>query len=200
MKQTSPEDRLDLRRTVKEHVDVNDAAEQAKSGTPRRPWTLLLFLLVGRHPQRTLLRVIVLAVVCVVLFRYLIPPVYVQGISMEPTYRDRTLHFSNSLKYTRQEPRRGDVVVIQMAGRRVMFLKRILGLPGDTIEFRRGALIVNGETVDEPYIEYGGFWTMGPVLLGEAEYFVAGDNRSMDRDSHMHGIVDRSRIAGGVIF
>lgn len=179
---------------------MNDVSEQAKSEARRRPWTLLLFLLVGRHPQRTLLRVLVLALVCVVVFRYLIPPVYVQGVSMEPTYRDSTLHFASTLTYARQEPRRGDVVVIQMAGRRVMFLKRILALPGDTIEFQRGTLIVNGEKVDEPYIQYGGFWTMAPVTLGDQEYFVAGDNRSMDRDSHMHGIVDRARIAGGVIF
>src|SRR5258707_1178640 len=91
-----------------------------------------LAIIIGRKPRRTLIRAACLAVVCFVVFKFVLLPVRVVGISMEPTYHDRSLNLVNALSYLRSGPQRGDVVGVQMSGRSIMYLKRIVGLPGET--------------------------------------------------------------------
>ena len=158
---------------------------------------LITRILIGTRPRKTLIRAGILAICCYFFFRYPFQPVLVHGTSMEPTYRDGALRFSNSLSYLRdRHPTPGDVVVIRMAGRRTMYLKRILAIPGDEVYFDKGILWINGETQSEPYVVHTGTWTTRPVLLESQEYFVAGDNRAMPRENHVMGIVDRNRIEG----
>lgn len=160
----------------------------------------LLRLAVGVRPRATVLRAILLALVCTVFFRHGLRPVRAVGASMEPTIRSGTLHFAWLPAYAFHAPRAGDIVVVRMAGPHLMYLKRVLAGPGDTIEFRDEQLRVNGEPRPEPYILPGGRWTMAPFRLGPFDYFVAGDNRSVPRESHVSGVTDRSRIAGRLVF
>ncbi len=161
-------------------------------------WCRVLFL--GRRPRKTLIRATVLAVVSFALFSWVAQPMYIHGISMEPTYQDGSFRLINLLRYRFREPARGDIVVITLSGRRTMYMKRILALPGETVCFQKGQLIVDGQIIPEPYVIKAGHWNTAPELLRAGEYFVAGDNRDVAQEQHVMGVVDRSRIAGSVLF
>ena len=156
-------------------------------------------ILIGRNPQRTLVRVVVLIVVCVVVFKFLLLPIQVDGVSMVPTYKDRSVNFVNRLPYLFREPRRGDVVAIRLAGKHVMYLKRIIGLPGETVGFHHGRAVINGRILDEPYLKQPCNWEEPSEVVGPDEYYVVGDNRTMEWDEHTQGRSKRSRIVGKVL-
>jgi len=156
----------------------------------------LRIVVIGRNPKATLVRVAVLIVASFVVFKYILLPIRVEGISMLPTYRDRSVNFVNRLAYFRHEPRRGDVVSIRLAGLHRMYLKRIIGLPGETVAFENGRALVNGEVLDEPYEQWSCDWNRPPVTLGPNEYFVVGDNRTMPWRAHKMGKVERDHIIG----
>lgn len=166
---------------------------------PRRteaPWWRVV--LVGRRPRRTLLRALAVAAVAFVFFRFVLLPVRVVGASMEPTVPDGAWRFAFLPRYAFSEPRRGDIVVIALAGRRVMYLKRVLAVPGDRLRFEAGRLYLDGEPQPEPYVRQRGRWTTSAYKLAPGEYYVAGDNRRAPIEEHATGIVDRRRIAGGL--
>ena len=162
---------------------------------PRKPhW--LQTLTIGRNPRLTLVRVVILAVVAFITFRFILLPVRVTGGSMEPSYHEGRVNFINCLSYLGHEPRRGDVVGIRYAGRSVMLLKRVVGLPGELVGFQDGRATINGHPLDEPYVKFPSDWVRYPVQLGPDEYFVVGDNRSMPMENHTFGISERQRIIG----
>jgi signal peptidase I len=159
-------------------------------------------LAVGRNPKITLIRAAVLAVVCAVFFNSVLLPVRVQGISMTPTYADRSVHFVNRLAYLRHPLARGDVVGIRLtpphgwSAPHIIYFKRVIGLPGEAISFDHGRVLVNGQVLDEPYEKGPCDWNTDAVTLGADEYFVVGDNRSMPKQDHVFGKAERSRIVG----
>ncbi len=155
--------------------------------------------LIGRRPKRTLIRVCVLAVVCYIVLGFLLLPVRVDGLSMLPTYRDGGRNLINRLPYLFHEPRRGDVVGVRFAGPHLMLLKRIVGLPGETVEFADGHLLVDGKALAEPYVKSACHWNMLPRKLGARQYFVVGDNRSMGMEFHEFGVAARERILGKIL-
>ena len=159
----------------------------------------LSILVFGRNLKRTLVRAVVLAVVCVVVLEFVVLPIRIEGISMEPTYADHSVNFINRLAYLGHAPQRGDVVGIRLAGYHVMYLKRIIGLPGETVAFVGGRVLINGGLLDEPYEKLPCDWNYGPVKLSPDEYFVVGDNRSMPVENHYFGRCERNRIVGKVL-
>lgn len=161
--------------------------------------SLLRTILIGRNPRRTLVRMAVTVVVCTVVFKYMFRPALVNGESMEPTVPDRGLRFINLLAYRGEDPQRGDIVAVRMAGKDMFYLKRVLGLPGETVELRDGVLLINQREVNESYLAYRGSWTMKPHTLGEDEYWVAGDNRSMPMANHKQGTTHRRFICGRLL-
>jgi signal peptidase I len=195
---------------------INDTNTAARPG-----W--LRIALIGRKPRFTLVRIVVLAVVSFVVFGFILLPVRIHGPSMLPTYRNGRFNLVNRLAYLRHEPRRGDVVSIRISGSEysaagllhdllhfrldfvrlfrpsMMYMKRVVGLPGETIEFSRGKLLVNGRPLDEPYRHSPCDWERPPQKLGPGQYFVVGDNRSMLMEDHVFGAVDRSRIVGKIM-
>jgi signal peptidase I len=156
--------------------------------------------LLGRRPSRTLVRVGVLIVVGVLTFGWLIVPVRAYGPSMLPTYRDGGLYFVNRAAYAWREPRRGDVVAIRLAGPHVLYVKRIVGLPGERVLILRGVVHVNGTALEEPYVVNRAAWHMRETPLGRDEYFVVGDNRGMRMELHDLGTVRRDRIVGQMLW
>ena len=157
-------------------------------------------VLVGRRPRQTLIRALALGVVCYILFGFAFLPFRVDGESMAPSYQDGGFNFANALIYRIRDPQPGDVVLIEITGRRAMHLKRVLAVPGDHIYFVNGILHVNGSERPEPYVAKKGGWTTPPEQLGPGEYFVAGDNRSIPWAGHTMGVVDRSHIVGRILF
>lgn len=157
-------------------------------------------LLVGRNPRRTLVRLVILALVTVGVFKYLLLPVRIAGRSMAPTYRSGGINLVNRWAYLRVAPKRGDVVAVRMAGPSVMLLKRIVGLPGETVAIRQGMVHIDGRPLDEPYVKLAGDWNVNEFRLGAGDYFLVGDNRSMNQQEHTFGVAPRGRIAGKVLF
>ena len=154
---------------------------------------------IGRNPKATLMRVVVLVVACFIVFKFILLHIQVEGISMLPTYPDRSKHFVNRLAYLWHEPQRGDVVGIRLAGPHVMYMKRIIGLPDETVAFVDGRVLINGAVLAEPYEKTDCDWNRAPITLGPDEYFVVGDNRTMPEENHVFGKVERSRIVGKTI-
>jgi signal peptidase I len=154
----------------------------------------------GRNPKVTLIRIIALVMTCWIVFGFILLPIRVTGISMLPTYKDHSLNLVNRLAYLWHEPRRGDVVSVRLTGLHVMYLKRIIGLPGETVAFANGRVLINGSILAEPYEKYPCDWNSPPVTLAANEYYFVGDNRSMPLEDHTHGIQKRTRIVGKVLF
>jgi signal peptidase I len=160
---------------------------------------LLRTLLIGRRPKRTLARIVVLVVAFFLARSYLVLPIHVRGTSMLPSYQDGGINFVNRLAYLRSEPKRGDVVAIRLAGPSVMYMKRVVGLPGDTVAFHQGHLLINDELVEESYLNPGCDWEIPPETLAPGLYYVVGDNRSMPERFHEKGKTPKQRIVGRVL-
>jgi signal peptidase I len=156
-------------------------------------------LLYGRNPKRTLIRIVVLVAVFCVAFGFVLLPIRITGISMLPNYPNGSLNLVNRLAYFRHEPQRGDVVSIRLTGPHVLFMKRIIGLPGETVAFENGRVLINGKILAEPYEKFSCDWNRPPVTLAADEYFFVGDNRSMPQEDHTFGIQKRNRIVGKVL-
>jgi signal peptidase I len=157
-------------------------------------------LLFGSNPRLTAIRVAVLVVSAVVVFGFVLLPVRLTGISMEPTYNDGELNFANRLAYAWRLPARGDVVAIRMAGPSVLYVKRIVGLPGEQVEIEMGVVKIDGEPLLEPTVVRKAPWNLPPLTLGPDEYFVVGDNRAMSIRNHDLGRATRNRIIGKLIY
>ena len=167
----------------------------------------LRIAVIGRNPKVTLARAAILVVTCLVVFKFVLLPIRVEGVSMLPAYKDKSVNFVNRLAYLRREPRRGDVVGIRLSGTNVlyrapgvMYMKRIVGLPGEAVAFANGRLLIDGAALDEPYVKGPCDWNRAPDTVGPNQYFVVGDNRSMPRDNHVFGMAEKEQIVGKVLF
>jgi len=145
--------------------------------------------------------VFVLAAVSFVTFNWVLLPIRTQGVSMLPTYRSDSFNFVNRWAFPVRPPSRGDIVAIRLAGPHVVYVKRIVGLPGERVEITEGQVYIDGRALDEPYLVVDRRpWNYAEVTLGSREYFVIGDNRSMRASDHDFGRVDRARLIGRVLF
>ena len=134
-----------------------------------------------------------------VIILFLYQPVKVEGTSMLPRLSDQTRIFINKFVYRLEEIHRGDVVVFRYPGDPTKsYIKRVIGLPGDTVEIHRGEVFVNGEKLQEPYVipEYRGSQSAAPWQVGPGNYYVLGDHRNSSNDSRVWGTVPRSYIYG----
>lgn len=156
--------------------------------------------IVGRKPKWTLVRVLFVIVVSFVLFTRVLIPIRVTGISMEPAYRDGRINMVNKLAYRSSTPQRGDVIGIRTEAFKAIYMKRVIGLPNETISMRGGVTYVNGQPIEEPYTKANPDWNRKPIHLEENQYFVVGDNRSMALRDHAHGAVHFTNIVGRVLF
>jgi signal peptidase I len=154
-----------------------------------------------------IIRTLILVIVVTVLFDMAIPRSLVDGQSMRPTFEDSERLIVSRVHYLLAPPNRGDVIVLnsldEVREPNVMLIKRVLGLPGDTVRFRNQQLYINGEPVEEPYINDGVCRYSCPDrewLLEPDEYFVMGDNRDHSNDSRSFGPVPIDHIVGHVIF
>jgi signal peptidase I len=174
------------------------------SSSPPVPGWVRVFL-IGRNWKLTLVRLTVLVVTCFVVSRFILLPIRVEGISMLPTCKNGSVNFVNRLAYWRHGPQRGDVVGIRLSDPSIMwpslmYLKRVIGLPGETVAFVNGTVQIDGQTLDEPYEKDRDCdWDLPPVKLGPTEYFVVGDNRTMPAEFHVKGKVEVDHILGKAV-
>ena len=150
------------------------------------------------------------AVVIALLIRtFLFEPIRVDGQSMCDTLQNNEIMFVTKPEYLFGEPQRGDVVICKYPGRTENFVKRLMGVPGDTIAVENNVVYLNGKALDEPYLtptrNDDGF-SMDPITLGDGQYFVMGDNRDNSHDSRNYygygkpATLTRDQIVGHVQF
>jgi len=168
--------------------------------TTATPW--IRTLIVGRDPRWTLARIAFVVIATVVLLKYVVLLRKIESVSMLPTFREGSVHVINRLAYRGdRRPQRGDIVGIRTSGDTIMYVKRIIGLPGETIAIVNGTVVINSRDLDEPYVRPGRFpWNRPTRQLRDDQYFVIGDNRSMRQDQHEFGAVDADRIQGRVVW
>jgi len=193
---------------------------QARERTRRGP----IARLTGRLPEPwnnvADWAVTIVIAVAVVLFvkAYVVNPYKIPSPSMEPTYHcsgmpgclggtnDRVL--ANRFIYHFRSPHRGDVIVFNAPKQAVLdcgqggtYVKRLVGLPGETISARDGHVYINGQRLNEPYLAPGrGFTSPFVRHLGQGQYFMMGDNRPLSCDSRRWGPITRSEMVGPVFF
>jgi signal peptidase I len=134
---------------------------------------------------------------------FLYQPVKVEGTSMMPGLADQERIFINKYAYRLGGIERGDVVVFRYPGDPSKnYIKRIAGVPGDRIEIVRGAVLVNGNRLQEPYVpeQYRDDRSMSEVTVPANSYFVLGDHRNLSSDSRNFGMVEREAIFGKAVF
>ena len=146
--------------------------------------------------------VFLVALIAVAAIKYfLIQPFIVNGASMEPNFFDGDYLLVDELSYRFEQPERGDVIVFKSPqDPSIYFIKRIVGLPGETVEVDGNVVKINGKVLDEPYLSSGisNEWsgTYGPKTLDKNQYFTMGDNRINSFDSRYWGPLDSKAIIG----
>lgn len=119
----------------------------------------------------------------------------IDGNSMNPTLFNGEYLIISNFAYKLDAPERGDIIVFRHPQSELNLIKRVIGLPGDTIEVQNGTVRVNGAAIDEPYIQappdYSSSW-----VVPQGQYFVLGDNRNHSSDSHAWGFLPEDHILG----
>ena len=176
---------------------------------------------------REIIEAVVLAAVVFMLLQVTVRNFKVDGSSMNPTLEDGQYLLVNRLVYLRVEfdrlakivpfwtagegssrhaihaPKRGEVVVFEFPDSnpnnpKKDFVKRVVGLPGETMRMFDGKVFVNEEVLDEPYLSQKDHSNASEITLGEGEYYVLGDNRTHSNDSRSWGAVPEANIRGKV--
>jgi signal peptidase I len=190
MEQTAHSSTLSSRESQPQNEFSRGEERESSSGFHRelRVWARDLVVALG------------LAMVIIVFFYQ---PVKVEGTSMAPLLSDQERIFINKFVYHFEPVGRGDVVVFWYPlDRTKSFIKRVVGLPGDEVEIRRGRVYINGKTLEEPYVpsQYIDTAAYGPVQIPRDEYFVMGDHRISSNDSRIFGPVPSAFIYGKAVF
>jgi len=145
---------------------------------------------------------LVIALVIAVIIRvFVFEPFYIPSGSMEPTLLKGDRIIVSKLSYRVGTPKRGDVIVFRYPrdpGR--VFVKRVIGLPGETVALKDSHLYINGRQVSEPYLPDGlSFADFGPVRVPAGHLFMLGDNRNSSDDSRVWGFLEERLIIGKAV-
>jgi signal peptidase I len=179
-----------------ERVAVPDAPD-TPDDEPVRGWKAL--------PYRGLIEWVAILVgallVAFLVKSFLFQAFYIPSASMSPTLQVSDRVLVNKLSYDLHDVHRGDIIVFRTPpgggdGAVKDLIKRVIGLPGDTVEAREGKVYVNGTPLDEPYTHGATTSPMAPQKIPPGHYFMMGDNRPNSRDSRFFGPIDGDLIVG----
>jgi signal peptidase I len=133
---------------------------------------------------------------------WVVQPYRIQMSSMETTVFPNDLVMVDKLSYHFHQPRRGDVIIFWPPGITTgdPYIKRVIGLPGETVEAKDGKIYVNGKAADEPYLHGYVMPDFSPTPVPQGQLFVMGDNRAVSLDSRSFGTVSTSSIIGRGMF
>jgi signal peptidase I len=121
----------------------------------------------------------------------------VSGLSMEPRVDSGEYVLINTLAYRFGAPQRGDIIAFRHEeNRSLVYLKRVIGVPGDRVSIERGTVTVNGRVLEEKYVRYRDERSAAPVAVPPGALYVLGDNRANSEDSRSWGFVGMNDIVG----
>lgn len=128
-------------------------------------------------------------------------PGQVSGFSMEPRIAEDEYVLINALAYRFSRPQRGQIVAFRHErSAPEVYLKRIIGVPGDRVAIERGVVILNGTPLSEPYVRFRDARSAAAAVVPSGEYYVLGDNRANSDDSRSWGFVPASDLIGRAMF
>jgi signal peptidase I len=146
---------------------------------------------------REILITVLIAVIAFFTLHASIQSCVVVGPSMEPTVEEKQRLLINKLVYFLHGPQRGDIIVFQPPNKQQPdYIKRLIGLPGDTIEIKSGYVYINGKKLEEPYTKSLPNYNLSAMRLPDDHYFVLGDNRNNSNDSHNGWTIQKEDIVG----
>ncbi|MBI3385507.1 signal peptidase I [Candidatus Gottesmanbacteria bacterium] len=151
--------------------------------------------------------IVVVMAILVMIYLFVMSPQEIKGASMEPSFFNGEFILTNKILYKVLDPHRGDVVIFKApTDKEIDYIKRIIGLPGDTVLLKDNKVYVNGTPVQEPYLRpetviFGGsFLREGQqVTVPLGKYFVMGDNRPHSSDSREFGLIAKEDFIGKAI-
>ncbi len=176
---------------VPEITKKNESGKRARRSRKKKPEQEMLSWI-----RELLLAFLIVLVIKLFLFEI----ITVEGSSMMETLQNGDKLYVSLLTPRLQGYERGDVVICYYPGRKDRCVKRIIAMPGDTVEIRSGIVYVNGEQLEEEYITHAAGYSYPSTTLEEDEYFVLGDNRPISHDSHSADVGAVTRIEGKVRF
>lgn len=144
---------------------------------------------------KDLIPYIVIIIVVILIRTFIVTPVKVNGTSMYPTLKGNEVMLLNKLG----KIDRFDIVVLKIDEENDNLIKRIIGLPGETVEIKDSHIYINDELLEDTY-GYGVTYNIDKVILEEDEYFILGDNRQVSLDSRVFGKIKRKEIKGTTNF
>ena len=150
--------------------------------------------------------VIVTFVVCTVVTTWFFKPVVVSGRSMHPTIKDGSIGFSSVISKNLHGIDRFDIVIVRLDRKNEDLIKRVVGLPGETVVFENDRLYIDGKEYSQDFLDknyvagYSVFTNDFEVKLADNEYFCMGDNRPVSADSRMYGPFTRDKIEACGLF
>ena len=147
------------------------------------------------------IKIVIIALVIVIPIRYFVfQPFFVRGQSMEPNFYHGDYLIVEKISFRFREIQRGEVIVFRRSEFGAAFIKRVIGLPGETIKIRDGTVYLQGQALDESVYLPENLRTTGDleIVLGENEFFVLGDNRDASLDSRKWGALSGEGIIGRV--
>ncbi len=152
--------------------------------------------------KKEIIEYIVLIVVILLIRTYLFVPIMVSGNSMVPTLNNGDVMILNKFSYLVNDIERFDIVVVDYENEYI--IKRVIGLPGDYVEYKNDILYVNGKKIKEVYDrEYTEDFNLNDLSIEKIPnnyYLVLGDNRPISKDSRKIGLIDKKNIKGSTNF
>jgi signal peptidase I len=152
-----------------------------------------------RSIVRELLETAVLTIAIFLVVRVALQNFKVEGESMEPNLHNSEYILVNKIDYMIHSPSRGDIIVFQAVPAQQPdkdFIKRVIGLPGETVEVKNSTVFINGHPLKEPYELQPPTYTYKKTVVPKDDYFVLGDNRNNSQDSHLWNFLPRKYIIG----
>lgn len=144
--------------------------------------------------------VIVIGIALALLVRFYVAQIFmVNGESMEPTLQSGDIGIASIWSYRHNEPKIGEIAIVKVDQIDKKIIKRVVGLPGDTIEVKDGVLYRNDKKVDEPYIKEKMMRDVPKITVPKDHYYCMGDNRNASSDSREFGPFPKEKIIGKLV-
>lgn len=137
-----------------------------------------------------------LAILTLLIAAFFVRTPQVSGLSMAPHIASGEYVLINTFAYRLAPPKRGDIVAFRSDDARAIFIKRVVGLPGERVRIDRGAVSIDGRPMSEPYVRFADDRSFAEIVVPARAVYVLGDNRADSEDSRFFGTVTDDRLIG----